>query len=1359
MTTLPIEVTSRTHSQSAGLTSFHLLACLMLGLALLFSIRATAQTGGQGAIQGTVQDSLGAVVPNATISARNVNTGVVTARPSTDAGFYSITPLIPGTYTVTVSAKGFQNFEQQNLVIDAMHTTGLDVKLKVGESSETVTVTDMPPALETTNATLGGTIENNVYTALPVMISGLQQRDITQFSNLLPGAQQPPGGRSSIIGGTAQRLGELYVDGLPLTTASQQGDNRPVFNIVPLEAIDQVQVVTSGFSAEYQGAGLENYSTKSGGNQYHGSVFEYIRNTAFDAWSFSTKPCATTTGCPNTAKKVVNGVVTTVFGPKPAEHQNEYGATIGGPISIPGLFSGHDKLFFFLTYDRFVSSQAANPSSSTVPTTLMRKGDFRELIPADTTTGGLGNTAGVTYKIYDPTTQAACTAFYGTPCRYQYGYTHGTSPTSDPVALGPGSPINVIPASQISPITTYMEQFLPAPTVDTQGTITNNYIGGLPQGYHNWIYSGRFDYNISEKQHLSLLITGGNRHAVPYTTTSTSNLPVPYLATTISTVAGHFAALEHSYTITPHIVNQFKYGFMNFGGPPVQNPTYGIAQYSATAAGITGLPAGQASGNFPIATFSGSNAPLSWASISGGSNSTSSTSVSETYTLVDNVQWVKGRHAMTFGIQYQWLEINSDSADTASSPVNIPWGTNSTANLSGTSWASGTGYSYASYILGAMGGSGSSASTSVTQQPFSVVGARYHPFAPYFQDDFKVTPKLTLNLGLRWDYLPTYTEALDRWSFLNPNITNPITGNLGALQFAGNYGGAGVSCGGCRTPVHNWYKNWGPRLGFAYSYSPKTVIRGGWAILYSHAGGTGGAGGAGVGTGQAGFNSTASFSDNVSGPAFYLNNNPLFSSPNANFGGPGYVLAPPAPISSISQTLNTGYYVCSGQTYAPCNGATGTFAGTGSSIAYPDPYYGGRAPEISFWNFGFQHELTKDITLTVNYVGTQSHFLAGASNIRGLQSGQLNPMYLGLGSNLSAKATTANIATAQTATGISIPVPYSGYTAAAALSTSPTIAHMLTWMPQYSSTTDTWGNVANANYNALQISLNKRFTNGLTFTVNYTYSKNIDDAGTARSGWAIPASATSNGRAWAQDRIDRSRSVNDLPELLNIFGVYQLPFGKGHIGGDHFVVRALASGWQLSEIFQYSSGLVLPLTATCSSTQNPGQGTCMPDYNPNFHGTPRIKGGWGKGVTAASLGTTKYLQGYISSAAGGAGTDNNTGVANQPTNPNPACSTSVGPFCNSNNYSIGNLARTAPYDLRGQSLYRLTMSVSRTFDITNRFKFVFRVDCQNVTNHTTFGNNAQNNQIQLNVNNAAFGTVNFASADSRAFQLSGRINF
>jgi len=1337
-------------------------ATLLVGAGLLWT-PAMAQTGGQGAISGTVTDPSGALVPNATVIARNNGTGVETRRTASSGGLYNISPLIPGTYTVTVTASGFSTFKQENLVVEALSNVGLNVSLKTGSQNETVTVTDQPPSIETTNATLGGTIDNNLITKLPIMITGLQQRDITQFSNLLPGAQVSPGGRSSTIGGTGQRLGELYVDGLPITTQSQQGDNRPVFNIIPLEAIDQVNVVTSGFSAEYQGAGLENYTLKAGTNTYHGVVFGYFRNTAFDAWSFSSKP-----GGGNTQKVLQNGQLVTVPGPKPAEHQTELGFSVGGPVKIPFLYNGRDKLFFFAAYDKFRSRQAANPSATTVPTALMRQGNFQELLPASATTGGLGNTAGVNYPIYDPTTLASCTAHSTNgPCRYQYGYGPGTGngAAGNPVLVSPGK-ANVIPASELSPISQYQQSFLPDPTITTLGTIQNNYLGGVPQGFDNWLYSGRVDYNISERQTLSFVITGGNRHAVPYTSAGAAPLPVPYYASTISIVAGHWADLQHTFTITPHLVNQFKYGFMNFGGPPVQNIVGSTknSKYALSASGITGLPAGQASENAANTAFSGSNPP---AGISTGTatgwvgNTPTTTNVSETFTALDNLQWLKGKHSMNFGGQYQWLENNSSVADGPSAPTPMNWGTNETANITpnGTTYVANSGYSYASFMVGAVG------SSTATLQPFSLLAGRFRPFAVYFQDDYKVVPKLTLNLGLRWDYLPTYTEDQDRWSFLNPNITNPITGSPGALQFAGNHGGAGVSCN-CRTPVNNYYKNFGPRLGFAYSVDDKTVFRGGWGVLFSHAGGTGGAGGAGTGTGQAGFNSTTSFADGAAGPnagpAFYLNNNPAFPFKNANFGGPGYTLPGITPIGAASQTLGTGYYVCSGQASAPCNGTSGGFGGTGTGIAFPDPYLAGRAPQFVFWNFGMQREVTKDITVTVNYVGSQSHFVAGAGNMRGLQSGQMDPKWFALGSSLTKPATPANIAAAQAATGLTLPVPYPGYTQAASLSsgTNATIGHMLTWMPQFSGTTDSWGNIANANYNAFQLSVSHRASHGLVLNINYTYSKNIDDAGTARSGWAIPASATISGRAWAQNRIDRGLSINSQPQNLSVYGVYSLPFGKGKIGGDHFAVRALLGGWDFSNIFQYSSGLPLAIVATCTSPQSIGQGQCMPDVNPGFRGAVRVNGGWGDGVTAATLGSVHYLTanpGDVNNTSlkqipgGGSGSTSATSVV--------PCVSSSGPFCDSGNYMIGDAPRIAPYGLRGQSVYRLTSALRRTFDITERAKFIFGVDCQNVTNTVTFGNNASNNAIGVNIDNSAFGTVNNASGDARAFQFSGRFTF
>ncbi|MGA7832975.1 MAG: TonB-dependent receptor [Terracidiphilus sp.] len=1334
----------------------YILASLaFLAAMLTFSMTASAQAG--GAIEGPVTDSTGAVVANAKVTASNIATGIATSRTTTSSGYFTINLLTPGNYTVSVSAQGFETLDQQNIMIDNEHVTGFNPVLRVGTSNETITVTDEPPALETTNATLGGTIRNEVYTELPIMLqtagpSG-QQRDITTFSNLLPGAQQPPGGRVSQFGGLPQRLAEVYVDGLPMTTANAQSDNRPVYNVIPIENIDQVQVMSSGFSAQSQGAGYEEFSTKSGGSQYHGAVFGLLRNTLFDAWTFASKYSGPGSG--NVVTKYVNGVATTVPGPKNGggEHMDEYGAAIGGPLKIPHISSFGNKFFIFGSYDRFRDTIGTNPTGATLPTTLMRTGNFQELLSV--ANGGLGNQANINYKIYDPTTQTACTAnSTNGPCRYQYGYGPGigAGAAGNPVLVSAAN-VNVIPANELSPQMQYLQKFLPAPTDDVVGAITNNYLGGTPTGFNNSLYAIRADYDVSDKNRIFGQYATGSRLAVPYN--GSSLFPIPYVTSFYSHIVGHFAEVQDGYTISPHIANQLRYGYLYFGGPPIKNPTEGLSQYEPSAAGITGLPPGQASLDFPNVSFAGSNAQTTW-----NNGSQSYTSVSETYEVVDNLLWTKGRHAMNIGFEFQWLGNNVDSADSASQQAGFAMSTNETASLTALNagtYITNTGYSYASFLLGAMG------TESITQQPFTDYGQRFKPYAPYFQDDWKVSSKLTLNLGVRWDYMPTYREVLDRWSFLNPTAVNPITSTNGALEFVGKYGGAGVSCN-CRTPVNDWHKNFGPRLGLAYQLNDKTILRAAYSIVYSHGGGVGGGSGA-DGTGSQGLQVQSGFSDSTLGASFYLNTNPNFpttgganvAGPNANFGGAGFTFPTVTGINvtAASTGILTGNYVCSGQITSPCYGRSGIYA-TASAQNYADPYYGGRAPEIGFYNFGIQRELTKAMTITVNYVGTQGHFLPGNNNLRGLQSNQVNPTYLTTAgsANLSKAATPANIAAVNTACGNCIPAaaPYPAYSAAAALNSAASIGHMLTWMPQYSGVNDTFGVMgANSEYNAMQLSLTQRMSQGLTFTVNYTYSKTLDDVGTIRSGYAIPAAAFNtyvSHQAWKADRIDRSRSTTDVPQLLTVFGVYKLPFGKGGVGSDHFAVRTLAGNWEISAIFQDASGLPLPIVGSAASpAQNFGQGQVMMDRNWSFSGSPRINGKWGQGLTSATIATRPYIQGYISSTTPGAGTNA------------PTCAPSSGPFCNTQLNTIGDTARVAPYGLRGPDLYRLTMSVNRTFSITDRTKFVFRVDCANVTNHVSLGNNFANQSIGVNPTSTAFGTVGIASNDSRAFQFQGRLNF
>ncbi len=1267
-------------------TSFSGLAVLTL-LACFTTQPLAAQTGGQGALEGTITDPSGAVVPNATVAATNQASNVTTTRTTSSAGLYEITPLIPGVYTVTVTAQGFQTVKQQNIEVNGLTVTGFNTKLLVGGAEQTVTVDSAPPELQTTNPTLGGTITNQTYESLPNIMNG-QQRDPTAFATLEPGAQA--GTRAPVMSGTGNFLAEVYVDGIPTTTANQQGDNRTVSNSIPVEAVDQMQVVSGGPGAEYQGAGAISFTTKSGGNKYHGTVADFVRNTIFDTWGF-TAPAAST-------YNLVNGVITKMPAGKPVEHQNEFSGSVGGPIPLL-----RHKGFFFVNYDRYHSRNGVSPSQFTIPTTLMTQGNFTEL--------GSG-----TY-LYNPLTNSCV----GSTCTRQ--------PFMGTNANGIPTP-NVIPASYLSSISQYEEKFMPAPT---SPGIANNFLsGGIPTGFDNHELVFKIDYDITQAQRVSFAFTHGVRQSVGYG----ANLPLPYTASDVSDISPTIMVLEHSITLNSRMVNQFKFGFTRFP-QPVFAPSYNLAPYrGGPDVGIGGLPPGQASGNFPGSAFSGTtafpNALSPWTE-NGAADSTHNV-VPNAYTLVDNFQWSKGQHSITFGIEMQWLEDNVTSQSSPSGIYTQTWSGASTANYVGNTLnTTTTGYSYADFLLGAV----TSGATSVPL--FSETGGRFRPISPYFQDDWKVRPNLTLNLGLRFDFLPPYEEVQDRWSFFNPNATNPLTNSPGQLEYAGNRG-ADISCQ-CRTPVQTYWKNWGPRLGFEWAMDDKTVMRGGFAMAYTRSGGVGGRQGDSTGTGQDGFGSNIILNPAINtgataGPSYYLNNSTAFQAAgvaNTNFGGPGYTIPAPAGPSASSLTLGIGNYV---------DPVSGKYVTPGGAPAYADPYLSGRAPEFEFYNFGMQRAITNNLTITVNYSGSESHFIGGAT-VPGFWSGQIDPAHVALTGSvlatdnatniLNAPATPANIAIAQKADP-SIQIPYAGYAAAGNISTTPTIGRMLRPYPQYSSPpAPEWDNIANLVYNSLQITLAQREWKGLSYTVNYTYSRNIGDDGTSRSAFPVPAIASSNGLAIAgNNRADRDLTTIDTPQILNIYGLDHLPFGKGHIGGDNFLVRNLLGGWALSGIFTYDSGNPLLVTGTGCTT--PSSGTCMPDLKPGMLNHIRQNGSWGKGLTAANLSGINYL---------------NSAAFSVPSSfPLPAGANSKAVPVT----KIGDSPRTN-LNLWSPSHYNLNASLQRSFNITpERVKFVFQADAFNVTNKVTFGG------INTVATSSTFGQVTSASGN-RDFQFSGRINF
>ncbi|MDP9039316.1 MAG: TonB-dependent receptor [Acidobacteriota bacterium] len=1298
---------------------------VLLWCAIAGGVSLHAQTAGQGTITGVVQDSTGAVIPNATVTATNAATNVSTTRTSSSSGDFSVAPLPPGLYSLQVSATGFKTLRQSNLQVDALGSLGFNPILEPGAATETVEVTTAPPMLDTTNATVGLVVENSTYAALPLQMNNAQ-RDATAFASLAPGAQA--GTRVPIVGGTGNFLGQLYIDGMPAETINQQGDNRLVSQGVDLDAVDQFQVVTSTPPAEYSGAGSLNFTVKSGGSRYHGQVSDYVRNTIFDTWGFSQKALTVPTASGGRAPA-----------PKPAEHQNELSVTFGGHVPHTG-----NKLFFFVAYDRFHSRRGSNPATFTIPSTLMNQGDFTELNGGVGTGGLTGVGADNPALIFDPTSNT-CAGSACTRTAFQ-GMKNGILTN------------NIIPASYLSPIATKMASFMPAPT--NPAVLSNNYLGGYPSGFDNNVKNWRVDFDLSQKQRISTVGAMGAVHYLQnYNSGGTAPntyglLPLPYVAGTVANIFPKFFDVEDTYTISANVINQLKYSYTRFIQPQ-KAATDGLVQYEPVTLGITNVPSGAASTNFPGVSFGTTGAKTTtltgWTQ-QGAAGSTQSV-VPATFTVLDNLQWLKGKHALTFGFNFEWQQTNVAAPVGPTGLVQLPFNSNSTAQYAQdkngnytSTLSSGSGNSYASFLLGAVGGS-----PSLGLQPVSELGGRYHVASPYFSDNWKVTNKLTVDLGVRWDYYTPYHEVQNRWSFLNPGLTNGATGTPGELQFAGNYGGAGVSCG-CSTPVHTYWNNWGPRVGVVYAVDEKTIFRAGVAKVFSQAGGVGGRGGAYQGTGQTGFNVSANAQSEsttgiTAGPSFYLNNGAAFTAKGIantdllgkNFQYPAYPTA-----TAAAQILQSGNYLDPNGKLVPAAG-----------VSFADFYLSGRAPEFNFWNAGIERSITRDMTVAVNYVGDQSHFLSTGGDARGYWANELNPIYLaGLGGVadttgtkpiLIAPATSANVAKAQSVmAGLNIPTFFQTAANAFPGSSALTVARGLVAFPQYSGVTDLWGsNSANLSYHSLQIMLLQRMAHGVSFNVNYTYSKNIGDDGTFRSGFDIPAAALSGGgKAWHQDRIERSWTTFSAPQVLHAFGVYELPFGKNHIGGNSLLVRTLAGGWQLSGIYTYGSGTpVAVISSGCGngSINSPGQGTCMPDVAPGATNA-RINGSYGtsaSGVTACNIGLCSGVPAvkYIDAAQ-----------FKNPTNISPVSSSPI--------YLLGNSPRTRPLNLMNPGNQNFDAAVHRSFALPKDIgTIVLEADCLNVWNKTTFSGPA------ATFGNSNFGQIGSVANSPRDFQFAGHINF
>jgi hypothetical protein len=1324
---LPLGLSSRLLAQRF----VTLLACLLavFTMALYGGVPLHAQSTSGGGITGTVVDPDGKVVVKAQVTATNTDTGVAITRLTTSEGLYSIDDLPVGTYNVEVVAKGFQRLLQENVNVDNASMFGLNMKLTVGGGNETITVTDAPPYLDTTDSTLGGTIENELYTSLPLTMNG-GPRDPTAFQYLMPGVQENPAnatnqgstaGSSGIYGGTGQtNLNQNYVEGVPVSNINAQGSGTQVATAVSVDAVNQFSVQTSGASVSFGGAGSANYTINSGGNQMHGTVYDFNRNTIFDTWGYVKQPVTST------------GIET-----KPAEHQNDYGITLQGPIL-------KDKLFYFVSYEGFRYTKISNtPQLTNVPTMLNRQGNFTDLH---------GSTSSA---IQDPTT------------------TFGSAGRPPWQGLWNGVPTyNVIPPAEFSSISLALQAALPAPT---SSATSNNYLASLPLANSNYDADVKIDYTINSRNKLSITALGGNvgyGGAPDYG--SYTQLPPPYASGTYTNQKTASGILSYTFIVSQTLINSIKYGYTrNWGegfpisqGKSMPNPLPAVAAIlgsnpaipdtmpavagcnggeSTCAVGITNTPAGNATLTMPNVSFSGGTSPRSW-------SSTSSTGPTATnaFTVLDNLNWVKNRHNIVFGVTAQWLETNGGSYGGFSNSLSLTYN------------SLDSGEPYASFLVGAV------YSYSGGTQAIQDLGARYRPLSPYIQDNWQVSPKLTLNLGFRYDYLQPYHEVHDRISWVNTTEMNPIVGIPGMVEFAGfpninNFPGstnppetpaqqlamyAPYMCH-CTTPVHPYNQNWEPRVGFAYAINPTLVIRGNFGLSITHAGGVGGGSRATNGTGNSGeFASSygASQSNSSTPNALYLttyfapNGTPNSSliTPTSGQGTQGVnpvvticpdnvsVVAPGScnpwtsippwtvPGASVNPLNTTGNYDYTRANADHLNdygcSTNATYCNAGGGLGYADPYYGGRGPQYISFSFGFQKQINKKAVFSADYSGSETHFLPGGSG-RGFANNTFSPDYdQSFGTNTSVSG-------------------YYGTTPPFPLFAGPgeTVEQSLRPFPQYGSFSDYWGNTGNSNYDSIQLQVVQRVWHNLDGLINYTRAKQIDDTGNRRSYFPVTSVDGNFPTPLSANRLDRGIGGNSQTNAFNVAWTYTIPIGRGQA---FFATNRLAGmiggGWAFSGTYQYRDGYPLAITnasGQCEPNTYGGQGPqCFPDYNPSFDKRKaRINGRWGRGPgsNASSYGQIQYLDPNAFECPDSPSTyiyrtcneDENTGPLG-----------TSGPLTQS--YKLGNLARNAPDGIHSPGWWDINLGVRRTFSLretaTMHLTFQIEADVQNTTNSTFF---------------------------------------
>src|SRR5882762_3016749 len=1088
--------------------SIWMLASLVVLLCSAAPIRAQVDAG---SISGTVTDASGGTINGVSVTLTNQGTNASLTTTTGSDGSFKFSPVRIGSYKLKASLQGFQAVEQRDVTVNVEQNVVVDFTLKPGSVNETIEVASSIPVLETQDASVGQVIDSRNVDNLP-----LNGRNFTFLAQLAAGVNTPQADtRGNAASGAFSANGlrpaqnNYLLDGIDNNSDTVDFLNGTNFVVLPpVDAVQEFKVQTSDFSAEFgrSGAAVLNATIKSGTNQLHGAAWEFFRNDKLDAADFFEN---------------AGGI------PKGELRQNQFGFTAGGPVVIPKLYNGRNKLFFFGDYEGFRRVQGTILTGS-VPTAAQRASgytNFQDLIAGQSSAAprldALGRSIPVGTVLDPATTRAVAGGFvrdpFGCPANLPV-YNLTTCPT-----------LNIIPANRLDPNAVKLMNLYPTPT---NGKLFSNFANSPKLFEHRNSFDTRMDANFNEKNQLFFRFSlVDDPQFIPGIFGGVADGGGFQQGT--QTALAQQSALGYTHTFSPTFINEIRAG-LNYLHTTRVSPSANDLTNIPGQFGIQGIPQLRENGGLPAFGINGLQTL--------GSNAfLPSDEVSSTFQVTDTVTKIYGKHTFKMGFEWQhvkfstlqppWsrgeFDYNGDYTDVPNSNE----GNTGRAGFLLTPIASTVG---GVNFLGGM--------TDIRASNIAETDNGKDYYGGFVNDDWKLTPKLTINLGLRYDFFGLVGEHHENQANFVPASGSPTHTPLYIILPGPNSGNLSSGCPTCFTDLlakdgitlaitnkygqglgHSQKTNFAPRVGFAYQVNPKLVVRGGWGMFYN------------------GFENRG-YSPNIGeNYPFQFQFNFPETSQNTPITFPGCATAGPGNVG----TFETGF------SCTPLNPLLVNANGLGLlgiQFNYITPY-------SMSGNLTVQYQLTSSMSVQAAYVDTEARHLEvfpGANDVT-----QILPTQNPDGTNLNPQQF----------------VPF----------------------PDFGRGTSLAQTEGNSRYHGLQLKLEKQFANGLNFLGTYTYSKVLSDAHDLLNGGSVSNGASGNINGYRAPGVpgfgiqaDYGLAPFDIRNVFHFSGGYELPFGKGKrfMGDASGFTEKLIGGWSVIWSSTFQGGQ--PITLSCPTSTTSG---------------------------------------------------------------------------------------------------------------------------------------------------------------------------